>query len=243
MRLYPNDCAPIPKLKRFPESWWFCKFRQKRIIHDNLAKLQFCDSSHLITSLDSFYHLNQLNSSIHSSEKYRGLGNGFPTLSEILTIVSTKLQMSQTNCLISLFYIKPQPLVSYHQYLIIVLYLFSTSNHNFSPMTDSRMLIVLYLFSTSNHNCQRRHLYLSSIVLYLFSTSNHNTFIAFNSDCMIVLYLFSTSNHNCGKCPECLRQLSYISFLHQTTTFEKYNNLDADCLISLFYIKPQRLFR
>ena len=38
------------------------------------------------------------------------------------------------------------------------------------------LLIVLYLFSTSNHNPAYTQQPLRTIVLYLFSTSNHNQF-------------------------------------------------------------------
>ena len=56
------------------------------------------------------------------------------------------------NCLISLFYIKPQLLSGCTTTKYIVLYLFSTSNHNQIYLQHTRLIIVLYLFSTSNHN-------------------------------------------------------------------------------------------
>ena len=56
---------------------------------------------------------------------------------------------------------------------------------------------------------------------------------------MIVLYLFSTSNHNLRYFRRFFKGLSYISFLHQTTTLQEVRHRLYDCLISLFYIKPQ----
>ena len=100
------------------------------------------------------------------------------------------------DCLISLFYIKPQ---------------LSCSNSRCHP-------IVLYLFSTPNHNSLTRTPCGLAIVLYLFSTSNHNTRLPFSVP----------------------TTLSYISFLHQTTTHCKVHSNWYNCLISLFYIKPQR---
>ena len=101
--------------------------------------------------------------------------------------------------------------------------------------------IVLYLFSTSNHNLSGLHHFYFAIVLYLFSTSNHNLSGLHHFYFAIVLYLFSTSNHNMGTKISPEAALSYISFLHQTTTFVSMKNDVFYCLISLFYIKPQPL--
>ena len=99
-------------------------------------------------------------------------------------------------CLISSFYIKPQLYRCACHLLLIVLYRLSTSNHNDIPLRSCRWLIVLYRLSTSNHNwhhCALEHL-------------------------VIVLYRLSTSNHNEWRTRETTAGLSYIVFLHQTTT-------------------------
>ena len=166
------------------------------------------------------------------------------------------------NCLISLFYIKPQHRAHRFACMDIVLYLYSTSNHNLRATDSVITLIVLYLYSTSNHNrciflrtSDNIVLYLYStsnhnldelvedveiIVLYLYSTSNHNAPCSRPVSAGIVLYLYSTSNHNwCCRSREPGR-LSYISILHQTTTQVAFMVKLLHCLISLFYIKPQR---
>ena len=56
----------------------------------------------------------------------------------------------------------------------------------------------------------------------------------------IVSYLFSTSNHNSTPSLMACAILSHISFLHQTTTVRSCTVRLFYCLISLFYIKPQR---
>ena len=56
------------------------------------------------------------------------------------------------------------------------------------------------------------------IVLYRLSTSNHNTGVNSLPVDVIVLYRLSTSNHNFARRRADIRQLSYIVFLHQTTT-------------------------
>ena len=75
----------------------------------------------------------------------------------------------------SLFYIKPQPSSAKVQKFLIVLCLFSTSNHNATILFFLYDFIVLCLFSTSNHNAVLIVAVGDAIVLCLFSTSNHNT--------------------------------------------------------------------
>ena len=77
-------------------------------------------------------------------------------------------------CLISLFYIKPQPshwdIVAAPSCLISLFYI--------KPQRLSVALtlfsVVLYRYSTSNHNVCIKRLIQSRVVLYRYSTSNHN---------------------------------------------------------------------
>ena len=57
---------------------------------------------------------------------------------------------------------------------------------------------------------------------------------------IIVLYRLSTSNHNSIISLVLMRLLSYIVFLHQTTTRGQLGDDRENCLISSFYIKPQQ---
>ncbi len=57
-----------------------------------------------------------------------------------------------SSCFISRFYIKPQQAVDNMKSNEVVLYLVSTSNHNFNVTQGIRRIVVLYLVSTSNHN-------------------------------------------------------------------------------------------
>ncbi len=122
-------------------------------------------------------------------------------------------------CLISVFYIKPQLDALYGFDLAVVLYLFSTSNHNRDRHPPDGASVVLYLFSTSNHNQADILGREVTVVLYLFSTSNHNRQSETVLLVHVVLYLFSTSNHNFNSFGIADLQLSYICFLHQTTTY------------------------
>ena len=77
------------------------------------------------------------------------------------------------------------------------------------------------------------------IVLYRLSTSNHNCVCTLALMCLIVLYRLSTSNHNSDIAIHNIPKLSYIVFLHQTTTATSQSTTFQNCLISSFYIKPQ----
>ena len=122
------------------------------------------------------------------------------------------------DCLISSFYIKPQPKSNCADHYTIVLYRLSTSNHNLPLHSFCSVLIVLYRLSTSNHNPSRATSQASWIVLYRLSTSNHNPLAQSTHGSWIVLYRLSTSNHNRAHTLPRLTRLSYIVFLHQTTT-------------------------
>ena len=58
----------------------------------------------------------------------------------------------QNYCILSSFYIKPQPCLSLRLHLYIVSYRLSTSNHNCRVVGSACNLIVSYRLSTSNHN-------------------------------------------------------------------------------------------
>ena len=98
-------------------------------------------------------------------------------------------------CLISSFYIKPQPTLT-------------------SGSRSANCLISSFYIKPQP---VLRRIIFKLIVLYRLSTSNHN-------QCWIIVFVI---------------QLSYIVFLHQTTTVETTPMWRANCLISSFYIKPQ----
>ena len=101
---------------------------------------------------------------------------------------------------------------------------------------------ILYRLSTPNHNLIANVTNLAHIVLYRLSTSNHNRFLLLCCFSVLsyIVFLHQTTTHE-GQCPRSLL-LSYIVFLHQTTTGDAPKGCIGDCLISSFYIKPQQLF-
>ena len=110
---------------------------------------------------------------------------------------ATKLTRS-VRCLISLFYIKPQlctHLLTSGSGCLISLFYIKPQLYKRWYRTPLGCLISLFYIKPQ----LQQHLQKNQIV---------------------VLYLFSTSNHNLQHLPSVGASLSYISFLHQTTTFK-----------------------
>ncbi len=105
-----------------------------------------------------------------------------------------------SNCLLSLFYIKPQQQLIQSVPVVIVFYLSSTSNHNFVNVMPVDGPIVFYLSSTSNHNWPS---VLDSVLSLSFISLLHQT----------------TTYDDFHFEPF---ELSFISLLHQTTTCTSY---------------------
>ena len=160
---------------------------------------------------------------LHQTTTFDNTLQSRPLLSYISVLHQTTTffysRKNTRSCLISLFYIKPQLPVELYGLPYVVLYLCSTSNHNLGHAAGFSWHVVLYLCSTSNHN---RY--------WSYKTAKELSYIS-------VLHQTTTL----GLPPNCGAMLSYISVLHQTTTFVGVAPLVLRCLISLFYIKPQRL--
>ena len=127
--------------------------------------------------------------------------------------------------------------------LRVVSYRNSTSNHNPACCRRSRPCVVSYRNSTSNHNPHTPSGSAFPVVSYRNSTSNHNRRVGSLSARRVVSYRNSTSNHNCGACVYQCQLLYLIEILHQTTTPGYFSNIPECCILSKFYIKPQRSSR
>ena len=156
-------------------------------------------------------------------------------------------------CLISLFYIKPQRAGQTVRSRKVVLYLYSTSNHNYPTRSKWRNHVVLYLYSTSNHNdyfYSIQYLKLSYIFI-LHQTTTMNWSYIFLLRCLIslfyikpqllscsyrsrvvVLYLYSTSNHNYQL--YFIAQLPVVLYLYSTSNHNCSHC--SCCLLGLSYI-------
>ena len=143
-------------------------------------------------------------------------------------------------CVISFFYIKPQPPSRQRVCRKVVLYLSSTSNHNKIRIEYARAYVVLYLSSTSNHNAYASNLR-ASLLCYIFllhQTTTGSLLVFINSALCYIFLLHQTTTR-----PQILlwrALLCYIFLLHQTTTGVGQALSGDGCVISFFYIKPQR---
>ena len=146
--------------------------------------------------------------------------------------------------------------------LCVVSYRNSTSNHNVAVIFDNAVCVVSYRNSTSNHNVRACRVRRTDVVSYRNSTSNHNYPEAWTGELIVVSYRNSTSNHNvslgCGvrfrvvsyrnstsnhntkQCRCYQAKLYLIEILHQTTTILTRSLSWNSCILSKFYIKPQR---
>ena len=144
------------------------------------------------------------------------------------------------NCLISSFYIKPQPPSPSSAPPTIVLYRLSTSNHNLECDFAIIDEIVLYRLSTSNHNCLHDaisflplsyivflhqtttvtilllRLFLLSYIVFLHQTTTCRLYLLNNHILSYIVFLHQTTTASQYIC--LVKLLSYIVFLHQTTT-------------------------
>ena len=121
-------------------------------------------------------------------------------------------------CILSKFYIKPQLRRSCLCSTCVVSYRNSTSNHNSTIRMAESPMVVSYRNSTSNHNLDR-HLG-GKRVLYLIEILHQTTTVRRDEVPPYELYL--------------------IEILHQTTTLPHFLLMSLSCILSKFYIKPQR---
>ena len=143
-------------------------------------------------------------------------------------------------CILSKFYIKPQ-LQSVQPFLSdVVSYRNSTSNHNKTSHRVYGGCVVSYRNSTSNHNRWSDFLNSEFVVSYRNSTSNHNQRAKTLECYSVVSYRNSTSNHNLPPNWSRCKSLYLIEILHQTTTRAVPRLPPVGCILSKFYIKPQR---
>ena len=121
----------------------------------------------------------------------------------------------------------------------VVLYRFSTSNHNLSGWKCSRRVVVLYRFSTSNHNL--RSAFISLSLLYYIVSLHQTTTVRLETDIVkgcIISFLYIKPQQ--GYVNRVVQWRCIISFLYikpQLIYWMYERNLG--CIISFLYIKPQ----
>ena len=187
-------------------------------------------------------------------------------LIEILHQTTTSSRTSATSdcCILSKFYIKPQPPQRAARCFGVVSYRNSTSNHNHPEIGSEPRLVVSYRNSTSNHNSRAAGtisagLYLIEILhqtttlvplalfppaLYLIEILHQTTTSCCLSGVFSWLYLIEilhqTTTWNTTR--KYAGTLYLIEILHQTTTPRGSFWFRPGCILSKFYIKPQQVF-
>ena len=142
--------------------------------------------------------------------------------------------------------------------LSYIVFLHQTTTYAFRPFEKAVLSYIVFLHQTTTFRafrCKYKHCLISSFYIkpqLAYHISQNWIYCLISSFYIkpqpsteyvlchhIVLYRLSTSNHNKKTAIICCKELSYIVFLHQTTTVldncPQWNN----CLISSFYIKPQ----
>ena len=125
---------------------------------------------------------------------------------------------NKQGCILSKFYIKPQLSYRWPARRSVVSYRNSTSNHNYCRLGLGWLRVVSYRNSTSNHNGRTHNSNRTSVVSYRNSTSNHNWISPSLITDSVVSYRNSTSNHNLRVSGWWFPALYLIEILHQTTT-------------------------
>ena len=126
--------------------------------------------------------------------------------------------IDETSCILSKFYIKPQLAAnaSMYTYCCILSKFYIKPQHlNWNSVVD---VVVSYRNSTSNHNSPANGLWF--LALYLIEILHQTTTERADGPCPCGLYL--------------------IEILHQTTTVTAGVGVGCSCILSKFYIKPQR---
>ena len=164
-------------------------------------------------------------------------------LIEILHQTTTESHSSSVTscCILSKFYIKPQRARAPSVLAVVVSYRNSTSNHNtsFRPfMSVKGCILSKFYIKPQRHACR---LCVTKVVSYRNSTSNHNANVPLYS--YWVLYLIEILHQTTTASTVLLvsKVLYLIEILHQTTTLPLAILLLLRCILSKFYIKPQRL--
>ena len=121
-------------------------------------------------------------------------------------------------------------------YLIEILHQTTTSSA--VSMTGVSCILSKFYIKPQLLFCFRIYFF---VVSYRNSTSNHNKLTLIISVEEVVSYRNSTSNHNISPPIIFPTELYLIEILHQTTTMSFTIPFALRCILSKFYIKPQRL--
>ena len=142
-------------------------------------------------------------------------------------------------CILSKFYIKPQPGAGSPIHLGVVSYRNSTSNHNNFPASYEDP--ALYLIEILHQTTTGPIIGLAAEGLYLIEILHQTTTAPVDASEQEPLYLIEILHQTTTGDDYVLigSQLYLIEILHQTTTNAIQFRVKISCILSKFYIKPQ----
>ena len=162
-------------------------------------------------------------------------------LIEILHQTTTGCWFSYSfrSCILSKFYIKPQPGAGSPIHLGVVSYRNSTSNHNNFPASYEDP--ALYLIEILHQTTTGPIIGLAAEGLYLIEILHQTTTAPVDASEQEPLYLIEILHQTTTGDDYVLigSQLYLIEILHQTTTNAIQFRVKISCILSKFYIKPQ----
>ena len=146
-------------------------------------------------------------------------------------------------CILSKFYIKPQPCRRQYADIRVVSYRNSTSNHNSRPaLYDTlRLYLIEILHQTTTIGQEQADF----VELYLIEILHQTTTNYRRHHRDLLLYLIEILHQTTTWQQRiiCAWTLYLIEILHQTTTYNAAGRRTYGCILSKFYIKPQRSTR
>ncbi len=166
---------------------------------DGLSFISILHQTTTIVGCDFGYGLLSFISILHQTTTQNlsavTVGNCLLSLFYIKPQLNGHSRKAVRYCLLSLFYIKPQQpidLMSDHP-LSFISILHQTTTSTRRHQEPLNCLLSLFYIKPQH---EVTYQYEDMIVFYLYSTSNHNSLALFESAAKIVFYLYSTSNHN-----------------------------------------------
>ena len=143
------------------------------------------------------------------------------------------------SCILSKFYIKPQPFARVRELLkgCILSKFYIKPQRQPGPLISTRGCILSKFYIKPQHGKVR--LFRVAVVSYRNSTSNHNLsaypYLALGLYLIEILHQTTT----CGKCDECLRRCILSKFYIKPQRWPRRAVRESRCILSKFYIKPQ----
>ena len=147
-----------------------------------------------------------------------------------------------SSCVISYFYIKPQPDLSKSKAISVVLYLTSTSNHNPCGKCYACLMLcyILLLHQTTTDRCHRISPRRLCYILLLHQTTTWQQAPPLSDRCVISYFYIKPQLQPTLKSVSYCCVISYFYIKPQLTSSTPVER--PGCVISYFYIKPQPIW-